>query len=123
VKKTVFAISVISVIAIFSIKPDRVLSHALFNHSEPRVGETVRSCPKEVRIWFDSPLEASSSTVRVENQGGKRVDNLDGHVDSSDATILEVNLPCLSPGIYQVLWKVFSLDGHDTNGSFVFTIE
>jgi len=123
VKKTVVAISLISVITILSIKPDRVLSHALFNHSEPRVGETISSCPKQVRVWFDSQLEPSFSTIQVENQGGKRVDNLDGHVDSSDATILEVNLPCLSPGTYQVLWKVVSLDGHNTNGSFVFTIE
>lgn len=122
-KKNVIAISVMSVIAIFGIIPNRVLSHALFNHSEPRVGETISSCPKKVRIWFDSLLEPSSSTVRVENQGGKRVDNLDGHVDLSDATILEVNLPCLSPGSYQVFWKVFSLDGHSTNGSFAFTIE
>lgn len=122
-KKTVVAISVISVIIIFSIKTNRVLGHALFNHSEPRVGETISICPNQVRIWFDSPLEPSSSTVRVENEGGKRVDNLDGHVDLSDAKILEVDLPCLSPGTYRVLWKVVSLDGHGTNGSFVFTIE
>jgi methionine-rich copper-binding protein CopC len=59
----------------------------------------------------------------VESESGNRVDNFNGHVDSSDATILEVNLPCLSPGTYQVFWKVVSLDGHSTNGSFAFTIE
>ncbi len=122
-KKIVVAFSVISVITILGIKPNRVLSHALFIHSEPRVGATISSCPKQVRIWFDSALEPSSSTIIVENHDGKRVDNLDGHVGSSDATILEVNLPCLSPGTYRVLWSVVSLDGHGTNGSFVFTIE
>ena len=122
-KKTVVAIAVISVITIFSIMPIRVLGHALFNHSEPRVGATISSCPKEVRIWFDSPLEPSSSKVRVKNQAGERVDSLDGHVDSSDDTILEVNLPCLSPGTYRVFWEVVSSDGHGTNGSFAFTIE
>jgi copper resistance protein C len=121
--KTFVIISAISVITIFSAKPHRALSHALFNHSEPRVGETITNCPEQVRIWFDSPLEASSGTVRVESESGRRVENLDGHVDSSDATILEVNLPCLSAGTYRVFWKVVSLDGHGTNGSFVFTIE
>lgn len=121
--KTFVIISVISVITIFSIGPQRALSHAMFNHSEPKVGETISNCPKQVRIWFDSPLEPSSSTVRVESESGNRVDNFNGHVDLSYATILEVNLPCLSPGTYQVSWKVVSLDGHSTNGSFAFTIE
>jgi methionine-rich copper-binding protein CopC len=121
--KTVIALSVVSVISVFSVTANWALSHALFNRSEPRVGQTVSRCPKQVRLWFDSQLEPSSSTVRVESQTGKRVDNLDGHVDSSDATILEVSLPCLSPGTYRVIWKVVSLDGHSTNGSFVFTIE
>ena len=122
-RKTIVTIAVISAITIISIMPIRVSGHALFNHSEPRVGETISSCPKEVRIWFDSPLEPSSSKVRVKNEAGERVDNLDGHVDSTDATILEVNLPCLTRGTYQVLWNVVSLDGHGTNGSFAFTIE
>lgn len=121
--KTVVAISVLSVIGILSIRPNLALSHALFNRSEPRVGETVSGCPKQVRMWFDSQLKLSSSMVRVESESGKRVDNLDGHVDSSDATILEVNIPCLSPGTYRVFWKVVSLDGHSTKGSFAFTIE
>ena len=122
-KKTVVAISVISVIIMFGIEPNRVLSHAMFNRSEPRVGATISTCPKQVRIWFDSALERSSSTIMVENHDGKRVDNLDGHVDSSDSAVLEVNLPCLSPGTYRVLWSVVSSDGHGTNGSFVFTLE
>jgi methionine-rich copper-binding protein CopC len=121
--KNVVAVFVLSVIGIFSIRPNWALGHALFNHSEPRVGETVSGCPKQVRMWFDSRLKPSSSTVRVESESGKRVDNLDGHVDSSDATILEVNVPCLSPGTYRVFWKVTSLDGHRTNGSFAFTID
>ena len=107
----------------FGINPSPVLGHVMFNRSEPRVGATITTCPQKVRIWFDGALEPSSSTIRVENEDGKRVDNLDGHVDSSDSTILEVNLPCLSPGTYRVLWRVVSLDGHGRNGSFVFTLE
>lgn len=122
-KSFVVIILMISGIAIFNIKSDNALSHALFNHSEPRVGETVNNCPKQLRIWFDSPLEPSSSTVRVESDSGDRVDNFDGHVDPSDLTILEVNLPCLPPGTYKVYWKVISSDGHSTNGNFDFTIE
>lgn len=122
-KISVISISVICAIIVFGINPSPALSHAMFNRSEPRVGATISTCPKQVRIWFDSALEPSSSTIMVENQDGKRVDNLDGHVDPSDSTILEVNLPCLSPGTYRVLWSVVSLDGHATNGSFVFTLE
>lgn len=99
-----------------------VWGHTLPRRSVPRVGEVVAASPDRIRIWFDGALDGTSSTVCVYEQGGRQVDNGDGHVDPSDGTLLEVSLPPLSPGGYRVVWRVVSRDGHHTEGEFKFRL-
>ena len=96
--------------------------HAFPDHSEPRVGWTVPTPPAQIRIWFDGALEPVFSTIKVMNGDKQRVDKGDGRVNPSDNTILEVSLPPLPPGKYQVFWNVVGRDGHRTEGDFPFTI-
>lgn len=98
-------------------------SHAAPDHSEPAVGSTVNGSPSIVRIWFDSELEGKFSEIRVENASSERVDKGDGHVDKSDAKLLEVDLPPLDAGVYRVIWTAVSKDGHRTEGSYTFTVK
>ena len=97
--------------------------HVFPEHAEPQVGATVTISPTSVRIWFDGALEPVFSTLRVQDASGKRVDKGDGHVDSSDPTLLEVSLPSLPPGTYRVIWSVVARDGHRTEGDYTFTIK
>ena len=97
--------------------------HAFPDHAEPRVGATVDPSPSEVRVWFDGEIEPVFSTIRVENEGRQRVDRGDPRVNPSDETLLEVNLPALPPGRYQVFWSVVARDGHRTEGRFPFQIK
>jgi methionine-rich copper-binding protein CopC len=99
-----------------------VWGHAFPDHSEPRVGWTVRTPPARVRIWFDGVLEPIFSRIGVMNAEQQRVDQGDGRVNPSDNTILEVSLPSLPPGKYRVFWSVVARDGHRTEGDFPFTI-
>lgn len=103
--------------------PTMVGAHAFPDHSEPKVGATVSVVPTQVRIWFDGELEPEFSTLRVENANGQRVDRGDGHVDNSDPTLLEVNLPSLPSGTYRVTWSVIARDGHRTEGDYTFTVK
>lgn len=96
--------------------------HAFPDHSEPRVGWTVKQPPAQVRIWFDGAIEPIFSTITVMNGDKQRVDKADGQVNPSDTTILEVSLPPLPPGRYRVFWSVIARDGHHTEGDFPFTI-
>jgi methionine-rich copper-binding protein CopC len=93
------------------------------DHSEPRVGHVLDTPPPAVRIWFDGAIEPVFSTLRVEDAGKRRVDRNDARVDSSDRTLLEVSLPSLPPGRYQVFWSVVARDGHRTEGSFPFRVK
>ena len=97
--------------------------HAFPDHSDPRVGSTISTSPPRARIWFDSELEDGFSEIRVENSDSERVDKGDGHVDKSDANLLEVALPPLPAGIYRVIWTAVSRDGHRTEGNYTFTVK
>jgi copper resistance protein C len=97
--------------------------HAFPDHSEPRVGHTVDVAPSAVRIWFDGDIEPVFSTIRVEGQDKQRVDLGDARVDAKDSTLLEVGLPKLPSGTYQVLWSAVARDGHRTEGSFPFRVK
>jgi methionine-rich copper-binding protein CopC len=100
-----------------------VWGHAFPDHSEPRVGHTVEAPPPAVRIWFDGAIEPVFSTLRVEDADKRRVDRNDARVSQTDRTLLEVSLPPLAPGRYQVFWSVVARDGHRTEGSFAFRIK
>jgi methionine-rich copper-binding protein CopC len=97
-------------------------AHAFPDHSEPRVGHVVEP-PRAVRVWFDGEIEPVFSTIRVEDGKKRRVDSGDAHVDLKDSKLLEVSVPVLPPGRYQVYWSVVARDGHRTEGSFPFRVK
>jgi methionine-rich copper-binding protein CopC len=110
-------------VSLLGATPVPTWAHAFPDHSDPRVGSTVKTPPATVRIWFDSSLEPAFSSLRVMNSDNQPVDKGDGHVDDHDNTILEVSLPSLPAGKYHVFWVAISVDTHRTEGDFSFTIE
>jgi methionine-rich copper-binding protein CopC len=111
------------ILACLCVAPVAALGHAFPDHADPKVGATLTVSPDRVRIWFDSALEPAFSTIMVHRADGKMVDNRDGRVNSSDAKLLEVRVPRLSPGAYRVIWSVVARDGHRTNGEYPFVIK
>jgi methionine-rich copper-binding protein CopC len=97
-------------------------AHAFLDRAEPRVGSTVRTAPAEVKLWFTERLEPAFSSVQVVNEAGQRVDRADGAVDPSNSALLRTTLVPLSPGRYQVIWRVVSVDTHVTAGDFAFRL-
>jgi copper resistance protein C len=91
-------------------------AHAFPDHSDPWVGHTLDAPPPSVRIWFDGAVEPVFSSIRVEDEAERRVDKGDGHVHTGDNTLLEVSLPPLPSGRYQVFWRVVARAGHRTEG-------
>jgi len=94
-------------------------AHALLDHAEPAVGNTVAAPPHEVRLWFTQKLEAAFSTVTVSNDAGQRIDAGKPRVDGEQ---ISVPLHAAAKGVYHVKWRVLSVDSHSTQGSFSFTV-
>jgi methionine-rich copper-binding protein CopC len=98
------------------------LAHTSPDHADPKVGSTIHSSPRQVRIWFDGELEPAFCTISVKGPDGAKVDDGHGKVDPSDPTLLETAVPQLQPGTYQVSWSVVARDGHRSSGSYQFTV-
>jgi hypothetical protein len=97
-------------------------AHAVLERASPLVGSTVRSAPRAVSAWFTQKLEPAFSTMEVRNAAGARVDQGKAQVDRADRALLRVGLKPLSPGTYQVHWRVLSVDTHTTEGDFSFRV-
>ncbi|HEY0425434.1 MAG TPA: copper resistance CopC family protein [Rhodopila sp.] len=94
-------------------------AHAMLDHAEPRVGNTVATPPREVTLWFTQKLEPAFSSVTVTNAAGQRVDTGKARVSGSQMT---VSLRPAGSGTFRVNWQVLSVDAHRTNGSFTFQV-
>jgi copper resistance protein C len=94
-------------------------AHAFLDHANPAVGSTVQRAPHEVTLSFTLNIEAAFSNIQVTDSSGARVDQ--GKAQISGNT-MRVGLKALKPGSYRVRWHVLSVDAHNTEGSFSFTV-
>ena len=94
-------------------------AHAVLDHAEPRVGNTVATAPREVTLWFTQKLESAFSSITVINSAGQRVDTGKTRVSGNQ---MSISLRSGGAGTYRVNWRVLSVDTHRTDGSFTFRV-
>jgi methionine-rich copper-binding protein CopC len=97
-------------------------AHSFLEVAEPRPGSTVKTAPAEVRLRFTERLEAAFSTVRVTDEGGKRVDRGEAQLEAGAPKRLRVPLLPIGAGRYTVKWRVLSVDSHIVEGEFTFRL-
>ncbi|MGH2516565.1 MAG: copper resistance protein CopC, partial [Ktedonobacterales bacterium] len=98
-------------------------AHALLVRSDPAEHAVLQAPPSQVRLWFSEAVNAATSHAVVVDTTNREVDNHDSHVNSGDATQMDVGVPLLPAGTYVVAWQTQSADdGHITSGSFYFQI-
>jgi methionine-rich copper-binding protein CopC len=68
-------------------------------------------------------VQADVSNIKVFNAVGREVDKKDAKVDPSDGSLMGVSVPQLSSGTYKVVWNAVCPFGHETNGTFTFTVK
>lgn len=98
-------------------------AHASLVSSTPAIGETLTTAPTSVSITFDDALTEIEGQVvneiQVFNANKKRVDVGTTLVDQATVT---VQLSAISSGIYSVVYRVLSADGHPVSGEYQFRI-
>jgi methionine-rich copper-binding protein CopC len=97
-------------------------AHAFLDHADPRVGNTVKSPPRAVALWFTQNLESAFSTIEVRDANGAQMNAGKASVDASDRKLLRVPVKALPAGTYTVKWHVLSVDTHTTEGNFTFHV-
>ena len=100
-----------------------VSAHAMLVRSVPDANAALASSPPRVELYFSETVALAVSNVKVLNASGKQVDQADQQLDPLNAAHLLVSLPPLPQGVYLVVWRAISAtDGHQTTGSFPFSI-
>src|SRR5260370_33131217 len=87
-------------------------AHAFLDHADPRVGNTVKSPPRAVALWFTQNLKSAFSTIEVLDANGARMNAGNASVDASDRKLLRVPVKVLPAGTYMVRWHVLSGGTH-----------
>jgi methionine-rich copper-binding protein CopC len=118
----VFRMLVASLLLLPPLEIGAAHAHAFMDHADPRVGNTVKSSPRAVSLWFTQSLESSFSTAEVLDSTGARMNTGKASVDANDRKLLRVPVKALPAGTYTVKWHVLSVDTHTTDGSFTFHV-
>ncbi|MEO6350597.1 MAG: copper resistance protein CopC [Candidatus Limnocylindrales bacterium] len=98
------------------------LGHAGLEVSDPAEGSTI-TAPHKGSLTFDEELasDPASSFVVIVNSAEAEVAR--GEVSETDATLMEVQLPELPPGVYTARWQAITADDAAAErGDFTFTV-
>ena len=112
--------SALALLAVLCLCGGSAHGHAELERASPPVGGVVARSPGEIRLWFTESLEPRFSRVQLVAPSGATAGS--GSVDRQNPSQLVIRAPRLSPGTYRVIWRVISIDTHQTEGAFTFTV-
>lgn len=97
-------------------------AHAVLVHTFPGQGQRLDKGPPWVEVQFNEPVTAAFTPMIVRDTQGQRMDAGDAEVDPLDPTRVSVSLKPLPEGLYTIVYRVTSLDGHPIEGTVAFTV-
>lgn len=115
---TTIALGVLAIGAL----PGRASAHAGLETSIPAASATLEEAPENIVLDFDEPIEAELSSIELFDSSAERVVIGEPKASSSDDSVVLASLPSLDDGVYAVVWRVASVDGHIVDGAFSFRI-
>ena len=102
--------------------PGIASAHAILESSSPEASALLATSPKEIRLDFDEQVETTLGDVRVYDSEQREVSKSNTVRSSSDPSVVTADIPTLQNGVYVVVWRVVSADGHPVTGAFPFEI-
>ncbi len=101
-------------------------AHASLQSSTPSANSVLEVGPTEMVLDFDEGIETSLTSIALYDATG-RVIPLDTPVAGPDDSIVVAAVPsssasALGDGVYAVIWRVTSADGHVVEGAFSFQV-
>ncbi|MGD9995294.1 MAG: copper resistance protein CopC [Ilumatobacteraceae bacterium] len=106
----------------FATSPGRAAAHAGLESSIPAASATLEETPSDIVLDFDEPIEASISTIELFDADAHRIEIGEPEASVGDDSVVLAPLPDLDDGIYAVVWRIGSADGHIVDGAFSFRI-
>jgi copper transport protein len=106
----------------FAASPGHAFAHAGLESSIPAPSSTLTEAPDSIVLDFDEPVEASIASIQLFDASAEVVVIGQPHAAQGDASVVLADLPDLDDGLYAVVWRAASEDGHVVDGAFSFRI-
>ena len=118
-----FMFVIASLIALVSFATPGVASaHAILDSSNPAASTVISQSPAEIRLDFNEQIESSLLSVRLFDSSQKEISVHRAELLDMDPSIVIAAIPDLADGVYVVVWRVVSADGHPVSGAFPFEV-
>ncbi|MEQ1874283.1 MAG: copper resistance protein CopC [Ilumatobacteraceae bacterium] len=101
--------------------PSTALAHASLESSIPASNSVLEEAPTAIVLNFDDAIEVGVASIELFDGNGDAI-AVDKPQQGDDETQLTASVADLADGLYAVIWRVTSADGHPIDGSFSFQI-
>ena len=97
------------------------LAHASLEFSTPSANSVLETGPPAIVLDFDETIESDLASIRLFDGAGGSLEVGPAAVGADDS-VVSVAVPELEDGVYAVIWRVNSSDGHVVDGAFSFQV-
>lgn len=102
--------------------PGVASAHAILDSSEPAASTVISQSPAEIKLDFNEEIEGTLLSVRLFDAQQKEIEISRAELLDLDPSVVTAAIPDLSDGVYVVVWRVVSADGHPVSGAFPFEV-
>jgi copper transport protein len=121
-RRWALALVAVSAAVTAAIPASPVSAHASLEVSVPAPSSILESAPSAILLDFDEAIEPGLSSIQLFDSTQRLVDIGEPESLEGDSSIVRAALGELDDGVYAVVWRVASADGHVVDGAFGFTI-
>lgn len=97
-------------------------AHAILESSSPAASQTLAASPEQITLDFSEAVETSFSRIQLFDSDEKEIPIGSVVRSPTDDSVISADVPELDDGVYVVVWRVVSVDGHPVNGAFPFSV-
>ena len=95
-------------------------AHAILVSSQPAANAELAGPDVDVRLEFNSRIDAARSTLQLAKDGGALAPL--PLAEAKEPNLLAAKAAGLAPGAYRLRWQVLSVDGHVSRGDVSFKV-
>lgn len=103
--------------------PTAASAHAQLETSSPSASAVLEDGPSEVVLDFNEPITPVPRSIEIYDQSGNRLILDEALISDEDDTVMSAGgVPELPDGLYAVVYRALSSDGHVVEGAYTFQV-
>lgn len=121
-RRFVLAVAALCAVIFAVMSPTMASAHAILESSTPTASSVLETSPSEIRLDFNENIEDSLLSIRLFDSEQRDVSIGVARRSSADLSVASADVSALDDGVYVVVWRAVSADGHPLSGAFPFEI-